>query len=128
MDGVARKRNRSKCCAQAHGKFDAGWRASRRRPSSKTAGEGSGPLNGPPAQMVNRFSHRGTPRGAKVTVEEVKRTLVKCASLVIFAVERRDEWHSTWKTRRRSLRKWPRLRRKPNRSWPPSTAGYRSDR
>ena len=55
--------------AVSAGSFGAGRGAFRPRPSSKTAGEGSGPLNGPPAQMVNRFSHRGAPRGVKVTVE-----------------------------------------------------------
>jgi hypothetical protein len=45
--------------ARAGFKFDAGWRAFDVQPSSKTAGEGTGPLNGLPAQMVNRFSHRG---------------------------------------------------------------------
>src|SRR5262249_40152399 len=72
---------------------------STRRPSSKTAGEGIGPLNGPPAQMVNRFSHRGAPRGVEVTVTRVKqRTDARLRSDL--QAMRRDEWHSTWKTRR----------------------------
>jgi hypothetical protein len=76
MDGVAALRDpREELRAAhenraAHDNFRADLPAVRLVGSIEDRRRGDGPLNRKrPAQMVNRFSHRGTPRGLEVAVK-----------------------------------------------------------